>query len=183
MPLCGVLYNYDEAFLIANGFMKCYDQPYSANTKSADLDACSGSPVVFVGAKGSNLTTKFTIGAFGTSNIFTQTSSNRTAYLDPGGAYWYRFPNHSFGFASSSSVNLSACDYGQGPDDCASRLCWHLDENIGGYRAGCMIGLNNNSTWRKAIYKGNILITCLTGNFIHFACCFQYLSTCMLTCA
>ena len=121
---CGVLYNYDENLLLLNGFVKCYDQPYSTPTTSSDLNTCNGSQFVFVGAKNSSLTTNFTIGAFGSSNIFAVTTSTSTAY-------WYRYPSYSFGFASSSSVTLNVCD--EGSTDCVSHLCWHLDVNVGGW--------------------------------------------------
>ena len=161
---CGVLYNYSENSLLLNGFVKCYDQPYSSHTTSSDLNACNGSQFVFVGAKISISTTTFAIGAFGSSNIFAVTNSTTTAYYDPGrGAYWYRYTSHSFGFASSSSVNLDNCDYGEGDNDCASRLCWHLDISDGGWRAGCTTELNDDPTWRKMIYKGNIAPACFQG--------------------
>ena len=84
---CGVLYNYSESLLLLNGFVKCYDQPYSSSTSSRDLDACNGSQLVFVGAKNNNLSTNVAIGAFGTTKILANTYSTSTAYYDPGGAY------------------------------------------------------------------------------------------------
>ena len=165
---CGVTYNYSEGALVLSGYVKCYDQPYSSATTDSDLAACNNTQIVFVGAKSSNLSTVFAIGAFGSSEIFTATYSLTTAYYDPaGGAYWYRYPSYSFGFASSSSVNLNSCDYGQGYPDCVSRLCWHLGGGDGGYRAGCTTGLNSDPTWRKVIYKGNNnLAMCNSGKSI-----------------
>ena len=141
--------------------MKCYDQPYSSFTTSSDLHACNGSKVVFVGAKRSNFTKTIAIGAFGTTNVLTVTNSTSTAYYDPGGAYWYRYPSYSFGFASSSNVNLGSCDVGN--DDCAHRLCWHLDQTFGGWRAGCATYLNGDQMWRKVIYQGSAAPPCSTG--------------------
>ncbi|KAL5505796.1 hypothetical protein EMCRGX_G007301 [Ephydatia muelleri] len=162
VPSCGVLYNYPENALIQKSFTKCYDQPYSHATTSADLANCMGSSLVFVGAKSSAGSNTFALGAFGvSSNILKTTSSATQAYIDDGGAYWYRYPGRSFGFASSSSVNLNSCDYNI--PDCSHRLCFHLDQNVGGYRAGCTVGLNGDSTWRKVIYKGNYLNSCSPG--------------------
>eukprot|EP00731_Ephydatia_muelleri_P016469 Em0009g893a len=155
VPSCGVMYNYNEGALALSGYVKCYDQPYSSYTTTRDLAACSDTQIVFVGAKSSNSSTVFAIGAFGSPYVFTATYSTTTAYYDPGGAYWYRYPSYSFGFADFSSVNLNSCDIGQGSNDCVSRFCWHLDGNVGGYRAGCTTGLNVSPTWRKVIYKGN----------------------------
>ena len=161
---CGVLYNYNESILLLSGFVKCYDQPYSSFTTSSDLDACNGSEVVFVGAKSSNFTKTIAIGTFGTTNVLAVTNSTSTAYYDPGGAYWYRYPSYSFGFASASSVTLSTCDvFGQSNDVCAHRLCWHLDQSDGGWRAGCTTGLDSDPTWRKVIYRGSAAMPCSTG--------------------
>ena len=160
---CGVVQNYSEGLLLLNGFVKCYDQPYSSFTTSSDLDACYGSQSVFVGAKSSISAIAFEIGAFGSPKIFNATNSTNTADYDLGGAYWYGYPFCSFGFASSSSVTLNTCDVGQGNDDCANCLCWHLDQSDGGYRAGCVTLLDYVQTWRKIIYKGNTAQECFPG--------------------
>ena len=36
---------------------------------------------------------------------------------------------------------------------CVRRLSWHLDNSLGGYRAGATTSLNEDSTWRKVIYQ------------------------------
>ena len=172
-PSCGVLYNYYEASLINQGYSKCYDEPYSNNTIEAYLTACAamGYTFVFVGAKNSSDTTQFYIGSFGiSSNVFRQTDSTNTAILDPGGAYWYNYPTLSFGFASSSSIYLNSCDLGEGSGDCESRLCWHLSAGVGGYRAGCTVSLNSDSSWRKVIYLGNQTYSCQPGTCIFLIC-------------
>ena len=144
--------------------MKCYDQPYSHITTSAELAACTGTNVVFVGAKSNSSTTSIALGAFGlSSNVYTVTSSTTTAYLDPGGAYWYNYPNWGFGFSRVSTVNIYYCDYGQAAGDCAYRLCWNLDEGLGGYRVGCTENLNSDSVRRKVMYKGNQVYSCTSG--------------------
>ena len=129
---CSVVYNYTESSLNTKGYIKCYDQPYSFSTSSAELAACSGSQYVFVGAKSTCDAATFAVGAYGlTSKVFNATASSVTAYQDAaGGAFWYRLPGASFGFASSSSVSLNSCDTSY--LDCGSRLCWHLDQNVGG---------------------------------------------------
>ena len=166
---CGVLLNYAENLLLLNGFVKCYDQPYSSLTTLSNLDACYGSKVAFVGAKVSTSANTFEIGAFGSTKVFNASNSTSTAYYDFGGAYWYRYPSYSFGFASSSSVTLNICDVVQGSINCANRLCWHMDHNFGGYRAGCVTSLNNDQTWRKVIYKGNTVPACFPGMSIQLS--------------
>ena len=163
------MYSYSEGALALSGYVKCYDQPYSSYTTTRDLAACNDTQIVFVGAKSSYLSTVLAIGAFGSPYIFTATYSKTTAYYDPGGAYWYRYPSYSFGLADFSSVNLNTCDYDQSSNDCVSRLCWHLDQNSGGYRTGCTTGLNGDPTWRKVIYKGNnSSAMCNPGKSIYF---------------
>ena len=159
-----MLYDLPESIIIQNGYIKCYDEPYATPTTSNALLLCSGS-TVFVGAKSSASATTFAIGAFGYSSVvFFTTNSHTTAYYDTvGGAYWYRLPTNSFGFADSSTVNLNTCDFGQGSPACLSRLCWHLDQNVGGYRAGCYIGLDWDSSWRKVIYVTNANYQCGPG--------------------
>ena len=93
------------------------------------------------------------VGAFGSASIFSTTGSTTTASLDSYGAYWYRYPSYSFGFSSSSDITLNSCDVKS--NNCANRLCWHLDQNFGGYRAGCSTGLNGDIYHYKLIFKGS----------------------------
>ena len=44
------MYNYNELSLNLSGWTKCYDQPYSHITTTAELAACAGTICVFVGA-------------------------------------------------------------------------------------------------------------------------------------
>ena len=121
--------------------------------------------MVFVGAKASTSATTFALGAFGvSSNVYTRTASTSTAYFDPAGVYWYNYPNWGFGFSGVSSVNILYCDAGQAAGNCAYRLCWNLDEGLGGARVGCTEGLNSDSTWRKVMYKGNQIYSCNSGS-------------------
>ena len=176
--MCGVLYSYDEPTLALSGYTKCYDQPYSHITTSAELAACNGSTWVFVGAKNNINATNIVLGAFGYSSfVYTPTTSRTTAYLDTrGGAYWYDYTNWGFGFTAVPTVNINYCDYGQAAGDCAYRLCWNLDEGLGGYRVGCSVNLNSDSVRRKVMYKGNQVYTCVPGTciklvfFIVFLC-------------
>ena len=82
LPSCGVQYDYKESDLVQKGYVKCYEQPYSHATSSANLAACSGSEYVFVGAKTSKSASSFAIGAFGvTSNVFKTTCEHNKAAL------------------------------------------------------------------------------------------------------
>ena len=168
IPTCGVLYKYDEPTLNLSGYTKCYDQPYSHVTTSAELAACKGSTWVFVGAKNNSNATIIVLGAFGySSEVFTTTLSTSTAYLDSyGGAYWYDYSGWGFGFTAVPSVNLYYCDAGQAAGDCAHRLCWNLDAGRGGARVGCTENLNSDAVRRKVMYKGNQVHTCVPGKLL-----------------
>ena len=151
----GIYYNYPISSLTTNGFTVCYQATYATPTTSSDLASCYGCSgnLYFVGAISSTNPANIAVGAFGTSKIFTATYSTLSAYYDSLGAYWYDYPGKSFGFADNSSVFLTSCD--NVDSGCASRLCWHLDQNAGGYRAGCTMGLNFDNTWTKIIYVYN----------------------------
>ena len=163
-----MLYDFPELTLVQNGFVKCYDQPYNYTTTAKDLLMCSGS-IIFVGAKSLTTAMEFSLGAFGNrSNVFALSSSKTTAYYDSvGGANWYLLSNKSFGFANDSTVNLDSCDFGEGSADCQSRLCWHLDQGKGGYRAGCNVSLNNDPNWRKVLYTINSTYQCVPGRIFN----------------
>lgn len=147
------MYDYPVKSVVSSGYTVCYDQPYSSTTTSADIAACAGGVSYFVGAMSSSMSTEFALGAYGSGDVFSPTYSTSEAYSygDPG-VHWYNHPQYGFGFASSSKVNLNTCDYGN-YKDCGSRLCWHLDQNIGGYRAGCVTDLNSDWAWRKVVYR------------------------------
>ena len=72
-------------------------------------------------------------------------------------------PTGVFGFTAVPTISLVYCDGIQTATDCAHRLCWNLDEGIGGARIGCSISLNSDSTRRKVMYKGNQVYTCTPG--------------------
>ena len=158
----GAIYeNYPVSFLTSSGYKVCYYASYATPTTSSDLASCSGGTSYFVGAISSSFPTIISVGAFGTSGILAPTSSPSLAYYDSQGAYWYHYPGKSFGFADTEGVALSACDTSSA--NCASRLCWLLDQNVGGYRAGCATGLNSDSTWIKVIYRYTGSLVTLSG--------------------
>lgn len=72
------------------------------------------------------------------------------------GVYWYRWPNHSFGFSSDPSLWLWAADSGirwPGEKRSEDRLSWNLDlHSTGGWRAGRVIDLGKSREWEKRLY-------------------------------
>jgi hypothetical protein len=102
---------------------------------------------VFVGALDPSSST-VVIGAFGQSDaVFHQTYSTTTGNLN-NGLYWYNVYGKSFGFSPVQNVYLNSADVNTDYGDL--RLSWHIDQGIGGYRAGTM---NPSSEYRKVIYR------------------------------
>jgi hypothetical protein len=126
----------------------CMDSLYRDSTTQAKLSACASNPdqYVVVGAKQEGSSTLALMAVARASEAFALHCDARLV----NGAYWYNCDRNSFGFAGSSSISLSSADTAH--DQCAYRLSWHVDQNVGGYRAGCTIGLNDDSKYYKQIY-------------------------------
>ena len=126
----------------------CIDTPYSNSTTFAEIAACAG-PYLFVGARKSQDST-FLLGAYdSTDNILQETELN-TPHLS-NGVYWYFSPGYSFGFLGNADLHQNAADIGGTLP--YSRLSWHIDQNIGGFRAGLHTYLDNDHSWQKSIYN------------------------------
>lgn len=130
----------------------CYDVTYATPTTTADILACKG-PYLFVGARIILNPTVFAIGAYGAASEVQQPTQLNTPHLSDG-VYWYLTGGYSFGFADEDIGEF----INQAPADITSvggrsRLSWVLDQNIGGYRAGSAVGLDNEIFFRKQIYN------------------------------
>ena len=149
----GIVYNYSVSHLVSGGFIQCYGADYNNPTTTADLVNCSHttSKFFFVGAIKRNAPSYFAIGAFGNQLVFSQTFSSSSAEFIAHGLYWYYVAGQSFGFSPIANIDLAPCDFAT--LNCSGRLCWHVDELVGGYRAGCVTSLNNDPTWEKSIYR------------------------------
>ncbi len=136
----------------------CQDEPYSYATLSADIERCkSMGNFIAVAARNSGESTLHMVAGLYSSEL-TQTSSTSTAAGPKNGAYWYYFPGKSFGFASLPAVDLNTADTtASASSGCEYRLSWHLENYYGGYRAGCTLNLNTDTTWRKIIYSCNVV--------------------------
>jgi hypothetical protein len=124
------------------------DVPFSAYTSQAELAACGNDPnqYVVVGAKLAGSSTLALMAVARAGDAFAQHCNARFS----NGAYWYNCIGKSFGYAASPSIILNSADTSS--DLCAYRLSWHVDQNVGGYRAGCTTGLNDNQRYYKQIY-------------------------------
>ena len=147
-----------------NGWTLCYDEPYSDYTNQSSFSSCltGDGYSLFVGAKENSTSEKFYIGAYGPSSVITtNTSNDSSAYLpswhEGYNVYWYYYPGQSFGYAPIATVILDSADVYDFSD--IQRLSWHThfgadrgSFRVGGYRAGDIIGLNDDTVWRKVVY-------------------------------
>ena len=145
----GIQYNRVKlSDLNIHGCNECYNAMYSEVTTTDKLSQCAG-PILFVGAKKDNTST-FLLGAYGLSSeiqTLTEIDKPHLSY----GVKWYKTSGYSFGFLDRRGQLLqSTADTGVDYPD--SRLSWHLDQNVGGYRIGTLKELNGDSAWRKVIY-------------------------------
>ena len=113
------------------------------------INACTG-PYLFVGATLNYGVSPFYLGAFSSSaEILKQTALNSPHLSN--GVYWYFTSGKSFGFLAGTNLEQDAADTVN--TETEYRLSWHIDINVGGYRAGGNKGLNDATRWRKYIYN------------------------------
>ena len=115
-----------------HGCYECYNALYSESTTTYIVSQCVG-PVLFVGAK-ENGNSTFHLGAYGLSSEIQTLTAVNEPHLSYG-VKWYKTSGYSFGFLDRrGQLYQSTAD--TGVDYSYSRLSWHLDQNVGGYRAG-----------------------------------------------
>ncbi len=152
VPVQGILTNVPT--LDPSQCQVCQDMPYTYATKSEDIEKCKaqGGFITIAAKKLGNKNLALVAGLY--SSDLQVTSSIFSATGPTNGAFWYYVPGKSIGFSNSSGIYLESADKGGGENStCDLRLSWHLDMGVGGWRAGCETGLNDDATWRKIIYS------------------------------
>eukprot|EP01083_Nonionella_stella_P036066 98422_1 len=168
--------------LVQNGWSECYSGPYHHPISLYTLIAncpTTDDYYLFIGAYDSNDHSEWAVwGAYGPSDILTTlTNSSSLAYLPKGkwnlydypyDVHWYNYPTKSFGFVEGYNdvsgyrhINLSDAGADMSPiTEDIYRLSWHMDGDIGGYRApvnedwdGTIRNLTQNTSWYKVIYS------------------------------
>ncbi|CAF0907647.1 unnamed protein product [Rotaria sordida] len=130
------------------GWLRVFDQAYSHQTRIEHLnqiaDLCHNH--VLVAATFNGL---ISLAAAGPASVLTLNTTWNQPQLF-GQVYWYRTNGKSFGFSPLPTIRQTSADN----EDLNSplRLSWLLDQNIGGYRAGAIRSLPDNSMWHKVIY-------------------------------
>jgi len=139
---------YENLQIPSTGWLLIFDQPYSYQTRTDDLNQiasiCHNEVIVGATYNGS-----ITLAAVGPASVLT----TNTLWNQPqqfGQVYWYRTTGLSFGFSPNSFIRQTSADN----EDLYSplRLSWLLDQNMGGYRAGVTRSLANNLLWHKVVY-------------------------------
>ncbi|CAF3659247.1 unnamed protein product [Rotaria sp. Silwood1] len=130
------------------GWLRVFDQPYSHQTRSDHIAQIAGlcHDQVLVAA---TFNGSISLAAVGPASILTLNTTWNQPQLF-GQVYWYRTHGKSFGFSPLATIRQTSADN----EDLNSplRLSWLLDQNIGGYRAGAVRSLTDNSMWHKVIY-------------------------------
>ena len=139
---------YENLQIPLTGWLRVFDYPYSHKTRIADLNQVAGicHDEVLVGA---TFNETIVLAAVGPASVLTlNTMWNQAQQF--GQVYWYRSNGMSFGFSPLSSIRQTSAD--NQDLDSPLRLSWLLDQNMGGYRAGAIRSLADNSLWHKVIY-------------------------------
>ena len=141
--MTGIMFNVRVSAL--SPYTLCMDVPFSDFTTQAKLANCSTDPnqYVAVGAKQAGSNTLALVAVARAGDAFAQHCDARLA----NGAYWYNCVGKSFGFAASASISLNSAD--DSSAQCSYRLSWNVDQNYGGYRAGCTTGLSSSSYYKQ----------------------------------
>ena len=144
-----VLHNYPESLLKLNLFIKCYEASYIEETTSADLQACAGGEMYFVGLRSLASPSFLVLGAYGSSRIFEKTTSLTTAKYDSYGTYWYRTNEKCFGFSETPDIEIRSDNTARRLD---IQLSWHLGGNTSRNDTECRMKKYESGDYRKVIY-------------------------------
>jgi hypothetical protein len=147
----GVLDNVAASSL--TGWTLCYSDTYNVNLQGALaglLQQCNRSKLLL--ACGLQNSQTYTLVAMGERGDVTFDTGQASVTHVANGVGWYFNANWSWGFTNGGDqVQLNECDVLGG----AHRLCWHTVNGAGGYRCGDAAGLNNDSTWKRAVYHAD----------------------------
>mmetsp|Transcript_84466 Transcript_84466/g.234190 ORF Transcript_84466/g.234190 Transcript_84466/m.234190 type:complete len:364 (-) Transcript_84466:104-1195(-) len=116
------------------GWTRFYCETFAHPTKSSDLqvprDTGANALLVATRRKDSDV---LAVAAMGLYNVVTRETDSTKMAVYHNGAYWYRAPMKSFGFAPAPQIELNPADM---LNDSELRLSWHLDQKYGGWRSG-----------------------------------------------
>lgn len=139
--------------VIDQGYTVIYNYTYSHASTSFELNQiykmCKTNTIICAGGSLINSNILLLLSCGNCKSILKEANINIT--LLDNGAYWYFTRNYGFGFAPNSTILLSTCDKFDTSNKL--RLCWHLDQNLGGWRLGSLVWfLNTNNNFSKYLF-------------------------------
>jgi hypothetical protein len=164
----GVQTDVSVATVLDGGWSVCYSATYATplgNDDSVALAGCTGSDLMLAAMVTGSSTFDLLAWAPATDVVYNTGTGNTGSTLhEANGVDWYYAPNWSWGFAPvGAPVDLNQCD--EASD--AEALCWHTINDVGGYRDGNIIGLNDSTAYTKEILEysptpepGSIVLFC-----------------------
>ena len=134
------------------GFKEVYNQPYAHTTLVSEIlelrAQCDSTTLMCVG--GAKLIEGILkVVACGNCLIITNITLSNRPILN-GLAYWYLTPLLSFGFSPNALISQSQADTITSESN--SRLSWHIDLGVGGWRLGSLTGMNLDTNYYKKIF-------------------------------
>jgi len=145
----GVKFDFE---VVSAGWTKVYDAPYNDPTSTDDLFGHDMGECILMGVREGGSPTLM-VAAMGYTADITEDTGSDTVAVESKGVYWYNRPG-AIGFASSANINLHPHDLTDPRTD-MSRVSWHLDSDLGGWRAGIHTNLNDDTTFHKVFYTGS----------------------------
>lgn len=149
--------------LLNQGYYEVYNYAYSYATTTAQLAlvnvTCDRYSILCAAGGAANSNSLLLVSCGNCWSILSVTQVNRPRLVN--GAYWYMTPNYSFGFAPNATINQITCDKFDTTN--SFRLCWHLDQNVGGWRIGSLVWfLNQDFNYVKYLFVNSTRTTIVT---------------------
>jgi len=137
--------------LLQQGWKIHYLKPYWHATELEDIDPGSGEFLLVAARKTGE--DELLVSAAGKREDIVRPTTGRNDTRETNGVNWYLVEDHCFGFSQGPRVDLGE---GLAEDSVdagldAKRLCWPLDGQVGGGRAGSSCGLRGSSAYEKIV--------------------------------
>jgi len=157
----GIQQNVSEQTLRNNGWTLFYEQTYGTAIGNSVTPIRPSGKYVILSGKAVGSTTILLAAAAPTAQVFTETVIDTPQLLN--GTYWYYTlatncgECGSIGFAPTNSITQNSADTSNTEDPL--RMSWHLQAELGGYRLGTDLSLNNSTAYLKQVWTWNGIST------------------------
>ena len=134
------------------GYNIVYQVTYGTSSSTSDINnvrsGCTANSNLCVACYlGSDPNLLRTVACGNCYTLTTQTSYDSPQYTN--GAYFYFSSSLSFGFSENNQIYQNWADVLHQEAD--TRISWHLDHDIGGWRCGSQVWLNTDSSFYKLL--------------------------------